>query len=62
MFYGCNHLNYIKCLAINVEAEYSLYEWIYGVYKTGTFVKAAAMDWSNVEWGIPYGWTVVDAE
>lgn len=45
-----------------MEAEYSLYEWIYGVYKTGTFVKAAAMDWSNVEWGIPYGWTVVDAE
>ena len=60
MFNGCTSLNYIKCLATNISASNCLYNWVYGVASTGTFVKNSAATW-NVTGinGIPDGWTVV---
>lgn len=61
MFHSCSSLNYIKCLATgSVYGRTS--DWVTGVSRTGTFVKAAGMnDWPSGYSGIPTGWTVVDA-
>lgn len=62
MFQGCTNLNYIKCLATDISANYCLNNWVDGVASSGTFVKAASMnDWTTGANGIPEGWTVVDA-
>ena len=60
MFNGCTNLNYIKMLAINITARYSLDNWVYGVSSTGTFVKAAAIPFLTGASGIPSGWTIVE--
>ncbi len=65
MFTGCTSLNYVKCLATDISADYCTVNWLWGVAATGTFFKAADMnDWpvgpdaeDNVD-GIPAGWTV----
>ena len=36
-------------------------DWLEGVSATGTFVKNSEATWSNIEWGIPTGWTVTTA-
>ena len=67
MFYNCTSLNYVKCLATDISAEYCTSYWLYDVATTGTVVKAAEMnDWAvgpdangDVN-GIPTGWTVED--
>lgn len=59
MFGGCTSLNYVKCLATDISADYSTVGWMYDVAPTGTFVKAAGMTgWTTGENGIPEGWTV----
>jgi len=58
MFYGCTGLNYIKCLATDLSASNSTYDWVLSVPSTGTFVKAAGVEWSTGTSGIPRGWTV----
>ena len=61
MFFGCSALSYIKCLAEDISASYSLYCWVDGVFSEGTFVKAPSMnDWPQGIDGIPEGWTVLD--
>jgi hypothetical protein len=66
MFYGCKKLNYIKMLATNISATDCLYNWVFNVANTGTFVKNHAMtslptaSVSNGYRGIPSGWTVVN--
>ena len=60
MFYGCNSLNYIKCLATNI-ANNATYNWVNGVASTGTFVKDANMTgWTTGVNGIPENWTVIN--
>jgi hypothetical protein len=60
MFYGCTNLNYIKMLATNIEHSRCLQDWVYGVSKTGTFVKNPAMTTlPQGDSGIPSGWTVM---
>ena len=58
MFRGCTSLNYVKCLATNISASGSTYNWLKDVAPTGTFVKAIGMnDWAiNSPDGIPEGW------
>jgi hypothetical protein len=59
MFYNCKKLNYIKMLATNISARDCLYNWVWGVADTGTFVKNSAMTTLPTgSSGIPNGWTV----
>ena len=58
MFRGCTSLNYVKCLATDISASNCTYEWLDGVSKRGTFVKAEGVDWPSGPSGIPSGWTV----
>jgi len=64
MFTHCTNLNYIKCLATNVDDGGTLNAlggWVEGVSSTGTFVKHPSATWSTGVSGIPSGWTVQDA-
>ena len=66
IFHGCNNLNYVKALFVQI-GKYDidpLDDWLYGVSRTGTFVKNANTTWDNREVGIPDQWTVetVDVE
>lgn len=62
MFYGCTKLNYIKCLALDIQANGCTSYWLYGVYSTGTFVKDSTMsNWTSGVSGIPSGWTIKNA-
>ena len=59
MFGGCTSLNYVKCLATDISADYCTAGWMYDVAPTGTFIKAPDMTgWPTGEDGIPEGWTV----
>ena len=59
MFYGCGSLNYIKCLATDIEATNCTGTWVSDVAPTGTFVKNPNMSsWETGSNGIPSGWTV----
>lgn len=58
MFNGCSNLSYIKCLAIDISASDSTYEWCDGVSANGTFVKNSATNWSRDISGIPVDWRV----
>lgn len=64
MFKNCTSLNNITCLATDISANNCTMDWIYGGgADTGTFIKHPDMnDWTVSRDGIPYGWTVVDAE
>jgi hypothetical protein len=59
MFKGCTSLNYIKCLATEVDLETSF--WVENVAATGTFVTPSSTEWGTGISGIPEGWTRVDA-
>lgn len=60
MFKNCTSLNYIKCLSTTITPS-SLYNgWVNGVASTGTFVKAAGVNWRTGGSGIPSGWTVIE--
>ena len=62
MFYNCTSLNYVKAMFIS-GTNYTMNtdHWLNGVSATGTFVKNSEATWSNIEWGIPSGWTVQTA-
>ena len=47
MFMNCTSLNYVKCLATDLGDESSTDGWLTNVAATGTFVKAAGVDWSG---------------
>lgn len=61
MLYNCSNLNYIKALFTEIpDGTSPLTQWVYGVAKTGTFVKAADATWDVTGTsGVPEGWTVV---
>ena len=61
MFEGCTNLTYIKCLATSINAVGCTTDWVVDVTADGTFVKAAAADWSSKEpgSGIPESFTVI---
>lgn len=62
MFIDCTNLTYIKCLATDITAQDSTYNWVSGVSQTGIFVKSPNMSsWTTGDNGIPSGWTVIDA-
>ena len=62
MFQGCSNLNYVKCLAEDIDTICTYY-WLDAVKSSGTFVKASGMTgWSSGESGIPAGWTIENAE
>ena len=62
MFKGCSKLNYIKMLATDISAANCLYNWVYNVASTGTFVKNPSMtSLPTGTSGIPSGWTVEDS-
>lgn len=61
MFRSCGNINYIKCLATNISASGCLDNWVADGSPTGTFVKAAGVNWPTGTSGIPSGWTVEDA-
>ena len=59
MFNGCTSLNYIKMLAKDIGANMCLYEWVFNISETGTFVKS--VDNTLIETGvngIPTGWII----
>ena len=63
MFSGCTSLNSVTCLATDISASNCTKEWLNGVASSGTFTKAAGVDWSGKTGfnGIPSGWTVQTA-
>ena len=60
MFKGCTRLNYMKCLATDISANYCTTEWLNNVAATGTFFSIFDTPWTTGDSGIPQGWTVVD--
>ena len=60
MFGDSSKLSYIKCLATDISATNSTYNWVWGVASSGTFVKNAAATWTKGNSGIPTNWTVED--
>ena len=61
MFVSCTSLNYIKMLATDISASSCLFNWVYGVASSGTFVKHVNMtSLPTGTSGIPSGWTVVN--
>ena len=61
MFYGCTHLNHIRCLATDISAKDCTFSWVRQMPDSGTFVQAAGAQWAdkNDGNGIPEGWTVI---
>ena len=48
-------------IATDISAPGCLRSWLYGVSKTGTFIKAKNMNSLPIgASGIPEGWTVID--
>lgn len=60
MFGYCSNLQRIECYATDISATQATRNWVWGVPSTGTFVKAAGVEWTTGVGGIPTGWTVVE--
>ena len=59
MFQGCRNLQNVTCLATDISAPGCISGWLTGVASTGTFNKAAGVNWPIGGYdGIPSGWTV----
>lgn len=59
MFYHCNNLSEITCLARDISATDCMKNWVSGVAASGTFIKSSNMSsWPRGTSGIPSGWTV----
>ena len=59
MFEGCQSLNKITCLDTNPD-NYNYQNWVKDVSSSGTFVKAAGVNWTSGASGIPEGWEVIE--
>ena len=57
MFAQCTKLVKITCLSTTNNATDATDDWVYGVSPTGTFIKAAGVEWTTGVDGIPEGWT-----
>lgn len=60
MFRGCRNLVSITCLATDRSAQNATASWLYEASTTGTFTKAAGVEWPTGTSGIPEGWTIVE--
>ena len=61
MFLNCSNLNYVKCLATDISASGCITDWLEGVAKTGTFIRANdTVNWLIGSSGIPDDWEVED--
>lgn len=60
MFNGCTSLNYLKCLLQDKSCPSCVWGILQNVSATGTFVKAAGVEWSRGAGGVPNNWTVID--
>mgnify|MGYP002523028456 FL=1 len=62
MFNGCGSLNYIRCLATNIDTvgTEATAAWTQDVATSGTFIKDANTEWIRGNSAIPTRWTVVD--
>jgi hypothetical protein len=58
MFAGCTNLSSVECLTTDIPAVEYTGGWLSDVSPTGTFTKAAGVDWPTGDSGIPEGWTV----
>lgn len=61
MFHFCAFLNYIKCLATDISAEYCILTWTTNVEDQGEFHCKPNVAWPEGSSGIPTGWTRHDA-
>lgn len=61
MFNGCTSLNSITCLATAGISTNNCANWATNVSSSGTFIKAANVNWPTGANGIPSNWTVQDA-
>ena len=63
MFQACSKLQNVTCLATNISAPGCISGWLTGVASTGTFNKAADVNWPIGGYdGIPSGWTINEPE
>ena len=60
MFQNCTGLVAITCLATDISASGALFYWVSNVAASGTFTKAAGVEWPEGVSGIPSGWEVVE--
>ena len=61
IFYFCESLNKIKCLATAPDnSNYTYFQWLGNVSSTGVFIKKAGVTWSRSDSGIPSGWTILE--
>lgn len=60
MFERCRNLVNLTCLATDRSAQNATASWLYNASTTGTFTKAAGVEWPTSTSGIPSGWTVVE--
>ena len=59
MFKNCKNINFIKCLATDIESGGALKDWLKGVSSIGTFItnnSKPAHQWPKGESGIPTNW------
>lgn len=65
MFYDCNHLESLKCMALSVQngdswsTTLSFPYWMHGVNDTGEFISFIGTTWQRGEHGIPTNWTSI---
>ena len=59
MFNACFNLSNVECLATSFGSN-STYMWLERVASSGTFTKAAGVNWATGTSGIPDGWTVTE--
>ena len=57
MFHLCASISYVKCLAVDL-AENTTSRWLEDASSTGTFIKAAGVEWPRGTNGIPDNWTI----
>lgn len=58
--FGTTKISYVKCLATDISASGCLYNWLYRVPSSGTFVKKTGVTYPSGANGIPNNWTVID--
>ena len=59
MFAYCTNINFIKCLATDIESNTALIDWLDGVSTVGTFItnnSKPAYQWPKGTSGIPTNW------